>query len=176
MELSSMSQDELLALGLLAGGLVLAALKFGWLMFRMNLNAEAFTSAVHKLIDAGDLDRAVKLCRAVPGALVTSGTLDMLQAHQNGDRDSASLREAFERGTGGTTEKLKKLGWAPPLAIAAAAAGLYLLHRAGIPFQPYHLGLGGAALFLVVLTYRQQASIKKTTLAARDAIIEKLSA
>jgi len=52
-------------------GFMLALQRFFVVFIQLDLNTEAFTSQIRKLVRANNIDRAIKLCNAAPGAAVT---------------------------------------------------------------------------------------------------------
>jgi len=64
----------------------------------LKMNVKALMMQLTKLVQAGNVDRALKLCRAAPGAYLTSGLIPALQVFQNGNAKRADLVQAFEQG------------------------------------------------------------------------------
>lgn len=69
--------------------------RFIFLFFRYNINANAFMQNVQKLVMAGNLDRAIKLCNAAPAAalprVVKAG---LTRANKGSEAISAAIAEA----------------------------------------------------------------------------------
>jgi len=177
MEFSKMSQTEMLIFGILGAAVLVSLIKHIRLMFKVKINAAAFMAQIKKLIDAKNVDRAIKLSSVAQDALLCRGTKAVLETWQGGNKDSYSLRESFERGAGvgGVDQYLKKPAWAPPLALVFVAAGVYLIFSSGIQPHNAHWGMAGAAVFLVIISYVTQSRIKKESLRARDELVEKLT-
>ena len=60
------------------------------------IRPDLFSDIVVKLVSAGHLDRAIKLCGAAPNALFVKGVFSLLNAAQAGERNRASLENAFD--------------------------------------------------------------------------------
>lgn len=56
----------ILAMSIVAIGIVIE--RFIFLFFKYNINAHAFMAQIQKLVMAGNVDRAIKLCNAAPSA------------------------------------------------------------------------------------------------------------
>ncbi len=56
----------ILAVSIIALGIIIE--RFIFLFFKYNINANAFMAQIQKLVMAGNIDRAIKLCNAAPSA------------------------------------------------------------------------------------------------------------
>ena len=69
--------------------------RFIFLFFRYNINGSAFMAQITKLITAGNIDRAIKLCNAAPAAalprVVKAG---LLRANKGSDAITSGVAEA----------------------------------------------------------------------------------
>lgn len=162
---------------ILAGaGLALGLFPLIRLFFRLNINAQAFSAQIQKLVQANNADRAIKLCSVVPNAPLARGAKAMLQAHQQGVRDSLALKEAFETGAGGLKSAFGKFAWMNYLGLALflAAAGMALAE--GFDPAPEEIGVGLGAFVVNYLGVVKPFSIRGQAEDARDAMIDVLVA
>lgn len=92
------------------------------LAFRLNLNAPPFMEQVQKLVLAGNIDRAVKLCAAAPGAALARVMKAGLSRANRGEQEVArALEEAVLEMTPLVTKRIQPL-WS--LANVATLVGL----------------------------------------------------
>ncbi len=92
------------------------------LAFRLNLNAPPFMEQVQKLVLAGNIDRAIKLCAAVPGAALARVVKAGLSRSNRGEQEVArALEEAVLEMTPLVTKRIQPL-WS--LANIATLVGL----------------------------------------------------
>ncbi len=92
------------------------------LAFRLNLNAPPFMEQVQKLVLAGNIDRAVKLCAAAPNAALARVVKAGLSRANRGDQEVArALEEAVLEVTPLVTKRIQPL-WS--LANVATLVGL----------------------------------------------------
>jgi len=103
-------------------GVVVFIERFVTLFFKYNINADAFMSQIHKLVDANNIDRAVKLCNAAPNAALPRVIRPGLAC---ADGDACEARGAVEEAVLEVVPLLQKrarslLG----VAIIAACLGL----------------------------------------------------
>lgn len=76
-------------------GSILLLPQFFRLFFVQPINVPAFSSVIQKLINASNIDRAIKLCSAAPNALITRGTKGILQGVIRGEKDPESIKRNF---------------------------------------------------------------------------------
>jgi biopolymer transport protein ExbB/TolQ len=92
------------------------------LAFRLNLNAPPFMEQIQKLVLAGNVDRAVKLCAAAPTAALARVVKAGLSRANRGDQEVArALEEAVLEVTPMVTKRIQPL-WS--LANVATLVGL----------------------------------------------------
>jgi len=69
--------------------------RFVFLFFKFNINARAFMAQIDKLVRAGNIDRAIKLCNAAPSAalpkVIKAG---LIRANKNELEIASSIEEA----------------------------------------------------------------------------------
>jgi len=110
---------------------MLPVLRWLPLMF-YSINHEAFTAQIVKLLKAGNAERALKLCNAVPRAFYVAMMKALLEAGQACKPDdgegivSESLRDAFQREQAKQLRRARNLGFLAPIGVLVAAAGLFL--------------------------------------------------
>ena len=92
------------------------------LAFGLNLNAGPFMEQIQKLVLSGNVDRAVKLCGAVPNAALSRVIRAGLTRANRGDQEvSRALEEAVLEVTPGISKRISSL-WS--LANVATLVGL----------------------------------------------------
>lgn len=107
---------------LLAISLGVAAERAYTLMFRYNLNAPPFMEQISKLVQTGNVDRAVKLCAAAPHAPLAKVIRAGLQRASHGEIEVArSVEEAL---TEATPHVHARIQWLWSLANIATLIGL----------------------------------------------------
>lgn len=79
------------AFGLLAA--ITQAVVAALIGYRMKINVEAFESQIEKLLMANNIDRAIKLCNAVPDSLVARAVKTMLVRANHGQTERAAAYE-----------------------------------------------------------------------------------
>jgi len=113
---------ELEIIGLFALSALAVIAHFLLLLSRV-LNNAAFAAQIRKLVDSGNTERAIKLCRAVPRASMSRMTEAMLRA--SGQEFAVEgLREAYSTTWAAERERLSQGWWLPYAAMASAAACL----------------------------------------------------
>jgi biopolymer transport protein ExbB len=106
----------------LASGLAVAVERLITLLFRYNLNAGPFMEQVNKLVMAGNVDRAVKLCTAAPNSPLARVVKAGLTRANRGEIEVAkSLEEAIVEHTPHITTRIP---WLWSLANIATLVGL----------------------------------------------------
>ena len=93
-------------------------------VFMMKINAAMLTAQLEKLILANNIDRAIKLCNAVPGKLYSKGALALLKAYQEGTHGAKALRQVFEEAIVGHKKRIALGRVVGIVAFLVAAAGL----------------------------------------------------
>jgi hypothetical protein len=161
---------------MLIGGaaLVMAVLPLVRLMFRININTAMFAKMLKKLVAADNVDRAIKLCNAVPHVPVAKGAKGVLKLYQQRVSDGRTLADEFERSAGGVKKVVSKYTWSAYLALATAAGGAFVIFSSTEPPQAPEMILCGAAAFVAILVIRQDASIRRATKKLCDQLIADL--
>lgn len=160
---------------ILAGaGLALGLFPIIRLLFRLNINAEAFSAQIQKLVLANNVDRAIKLCSAVSSTPLGQGTRAMLKAHQEGVHDSLALKEAFETGTGGTKKVYSKFAWMNYLGMALILAAAGLVVAEGLDPQQIEIGLVLGGFVVNYLGIVKPIGIRNLALQVRDVLADVL--
>jgi biopolymer transport protein ExbB len=130
--------------------------RFVTLFFTFNINADAFMSQIFKLVDANNIDRAVKLCNAAPQAALPRVIKPGLVC---ADGDACEARSAVEEAVLEVVPLLKKRALSL-LGAAIIAAGLGLLGSAiGLIRAFSSLDHAGPELDPVGLTHGLTASM-----------------
>ncbi len=125
-----MKMDPLVYLCAIAA-VLLPVLRWLPLMFN-SINSEAFTQQILKLLEAGNLDRAIKLCNAAPRAFYVAMVKATLEAAQKCRPDDGkplveeTLRDAFQREYSVQMKRARSLGFLPPIGALVAAGGLFM--------------------------------------------------
>src|ERR1700719_2850786 len=102
--------------------LALAAQRWLTLMYRFRLDAPTFMEITGKLVRAGNLDRAVKLCDTAPSAPLAQVIRAGLARAPQGKR---AVSEPMEAAIGERAPALHaRIGWLKPLALCGAASGI----------------------------------------------------
>ena len=157
---------------ILAGAsLALGLFPLGRLLFRININAPMFATAIQKLIAADNLDRAIKLSRAAPAAPLANGTRALLEAYQEGIRDSLALKEAFETGAGGLKRTIGKFTWMSYTGLALFLLAAGFAFALGFNLRPEEGGLGLAAFVVSFLGITKALGFRRQAEMARDQMI-----
>ena len=155
----------MIALGLLAVGLVASLTITIPLFFMLSINAKAFMAQIKKLIAADNVERAIKLCNAAPNTVVGAGTKGMLVAHGlQGATDSTALQNAFDKALPDLFNLIKKLRVLGFVALGCLAlAALQILKGGADPsaIPPYLMVLGGGLLLSVIAGEKKLADLKK---------------
>lgn len=125
-----MQMDPLVYLCAIAA-VLLPVLRWLPLMF-FSIHSEAFTLQILKLLKAGNLERAIKLCSAVPRAFYVAMIKATLEAAHKCKPDDGrglveeTLRDAFQREYSVQMKRARSLGFLPPLGALVAAGGLFI--------------------------------------------------
>jgi biopolymer transport protein ExbB/TolQ len=131
-------------------GVIVFIERFVTLFFKYNINADAFMSQIHKLVDANNIDRAVKLCNAAPQAALPRVIKPGLAC---ADGDACEARGAIEEAALEVVPRLRKRARSL-LGVAIIAAGLGLLGSViGLIRALSSLEHAGPELDLVGLTH-----------------------
>lgn len=139
-----------LVYGLGIAGAALALLRNIFIALKLKVDVKALNAQLTKLIAAGNLDRALKLCRAVPNAFYTKGVLPALEVLQKEGAKRQDLIQAFEQGIA-TQKSLLMLGRAIGVVaglIAGAGLVLGVINAETVPSSAY--AAPAAGLFLAV--------------------------
>ncbi len=161
-------------------GAALAVALLAWFPWgRANLSHDMFVAMVHKLLAAGNPDRARKLCKAAPNApfvAACDAALAALEASK-GEPDaevSIRMREAFDRALLDGLHRAGKTSWLALVAAALAgvAGYLVLIEHA----TPWALSLAGVALFVIFLARHTAMKIAIAAGTHRDPLLTAMTA
>lgn len=94
------------------------------IFFRMNINQRLFMDQIKKLLQAGNRERAIKLCAVAPNAVGTQGVEALLRLSPDGFQDTVTLKETFDRAEGKT---MRKLSSAMLMALLGGLASIALV-------------------------------------------------
>ena len=170
-----MSQDVIIALGLLAVGLIASLTITIPLFFQLNINANLFIVQIKKLVAADNVERAIKLCTAAGNSVVAQGTKGMLLAHGlQGATDSTALQNAFDKALPDLYNLIKKLRVLGFVALGCLALAALQLLKGGANIShipPHALVAGGALLFSVILGEKKLADIKKDAKWSKEQVL-----
>ena len=86
---------------------------------RLRIQAPAFCAQIQKLVAAGNVERALKLCAAAPSSPVVILIKMGLEANQNKQSARAAMNAAYPRVLAAT-----RAGLVPALVLAALAVGM----------------------------------------------------
>ncbi len=139
-----------LVYGLGIAGAVIGLLRNIFISMSLKINVQALMAQVEKLIVADNLDRALKLCRAVPKAYLTSGLIPALEVFQKGGAKRTDLVQAYEQGVASKKPLLLlgRIGGVVGGLLAAAGLVLGILNAETVPPEAY--AAPAAGLFFVV--------------------------
>lgn len=141
---------------LIVSGMALAGLRMLQLLV-LFINVPQFTQVVRKLLAADNLDRAFKLCNAVPKAPFPRTVKQLLERAKKHDSASAApMRADLKELLDTEYQQLNKYAWLGSLGVllAAAGAGLSLSE----PNAPLFVLFG--AVVAVVLTFNASRKAK----------------
>ena len=141
---------------------------------RVNLNADAFMHQITKLVVAQNIERAIKLCKAVPLAAISRVTLAMLEQKQKG-ASPEELRISYESTLRASLVEQAKGAMLTNLAFVLSLVALATPSReTGIALMPSliaPLAISGIA-GLLVLGFRR---MRKGVTRAGDGLLSTLS-
>jgi biopolymer transport protein ExbB/TolQ len=166
-------------------GLVLTAERFYYIYIVCNINTEAFTSQIQKLVAANNIERAIKLCNAAPTAALPKVIRAGLAAagKREAEIDGALRETALEilprlaarlpvlKGAAATAILLGILGMAVGL-VRACAGTAPLAEAGGAPFPaggllasmyPLAFGAAAAILFTAVHVFLSRKAVRIAT-------------
>jgi hypothetical protein len=169
-----MEQNIDLTFILAGAGLAFGLVPLGWLMFKANINAAAFGAAIKKLVEASNLDRAIKLCSAAPTVPLAKGTRAVLEAYRDGSRDSVALKESFETaaGAGGLGKAIGRFSWMSYLGLVLSlAAGGALFYYGFVP-SAERVGVCVAAFVIGIIGIFKNSGVRGQAERSRDDTIE----
>jgi len=105
----------------LAFVLAIIAERFVYILTRYRVNSREFMAQIRKLVQAGNIDRAIKLCEAAPLPLLQVVKSGLTQVNRGDDAVIASMEEKWaELGP----ELEKRIAWLWTLANIATLIGL----------------------------------------------------
>jgi hypothetical protein len=163
-----------LVLVLSGAALLAGVLPMARLAFRINLNATMFLSYIRKLLDSGNLDRAIKLSAAAPASPLARGVNAMLKAYASRITDALDLKDTFERGAGGLSRTIFGWTWMSWLALALLTAATVLAGSRGFDLRAWEIGVGLAALLITLSGIRMAYKILNQAVAAREELLRAL--
>jgi hypothetical protein len=135
-----------------------------WLAGRINTGL--FADMVVKLVDAGNLDRARKLCAAAPRSLFVTACarcLDALPGASASDAEAtAELRETFVGAVRDGVRRRQRTGWLSLVSLVAVAIAVYMV----VAEHAYPGALAGVAVAGALLAFTRRA----TRRLARDTV------
>jgi hypothetical protein len=162
-----------------AMGLLLTLPLAVMLMVRESLNTEAFAVQVIKLVEAGNIDRAGKLCAVAPGVFAVSGVAAVVGAWQQGERSRSGLQAAYERVTAPRRKGMQTYRWASVggMLLGAAALGgtALVVTSSGMLPPQWAWGLGLVPIVVGVFNIRKSAQIPARSDRAFASILRALS-
>jgi hypothetical protein len=156
--------------------LLLVLLRLRVVFLKLNIHTGAFSGGVIRLIGKDDIDRAIKLCRAAPGAVAAAAVGAVLEAWDGGMRDRRSLRSEVDSKIGGIDEIVGQGMIFSPFGALFGSASIILAWYQGLggtPFQ-YIALMGGAAIVGALLGEIKARRIAKAAHRAVDRVIEAL--
>ncbi len=139
--------------------------RFLFFSMRVQLNVDAFFSQIKKLWNAGNLDRAEKLCKVIPGNPYADLVLVAIHhAHKPVPVADLALRETIEKLHFPLGRRINRF---PPLALTASLVGMAGTHAMGgfhklppdvptfleLPLPYFPFAFGGLLAVLSILMY-----------------------
>ncbi len=129
-------------------------------VFRWQINIPAFNAALIKLARAGNMERALKLCRVAPNAIYARMVTPAIQAAMDQETDGLRRAAAMERAFAEAEPAAMKLDHNGPLlsgiALAACVAAAAVALVSGV--APVQYVLAGAAAPAAVSLFSLNAS------------------
>ncbi len=128
-----------LVYGLGIAGAVIAMARNIFITMSLKINVEVLMGQLVKLIEAGNIDRARKLCEAAPRAYIMSGLIPALKVFAQGDAKRGDLVGAYEQGVA-TRKPLLTLGRIVGVVAGLLAVGglvLGIMHAESVPPEGY---------------------------------------
>ncbi|MBU1510854.1 Hsp70 family protein [Myxococcota bacterium] len=122
-----------------------------WMQFRMS-NTEAFMSQIEKLVKSNNLERAIKLCNAIPEEPLSKGTRAVLKVHMAGqDLNETEVIDTFHEALrgGSVRASMSPFRGLKTISFFVAVGGL-LLHLFG-PFVHLFAGFWITTLAFFVM-------------------------
>jgi hypothetical protein len=155
------------------GGAAFAALP--WI--KGALNAHAFATIVVKLANAGNVERVVKLCRAVPDAPFAAATAVAIEALHGAPDDAAEatamLRDRFRGSVRAWIDRASNR-WIYIAIAAGGAAGACLLPRPSV--LPVTAAIAGLAVIVLAYMWLQARKLAHDAVEQGDAVVAALVA
>jgi hypothetical protein len=147
---------EFVAWATAASALVLSFVAV-WPWFRRSLKHTMFADQVIKLCNAGNVDRARKLCSAAPDNPMVAATGKCLAALDEGGSEPTSetiarLRDLYHRSMKADLATAAKQFWIAIVVLVDVAVGVYLVMGLGAP--GFTLALHALALLTLSRAYR----------------------
>lgn len=166
--------QEIVALGAGVGALA-AAGRVWWPWFRGLVNADAFATQIVRLAQAGNVDRAKKLCGAAPAAPICAATLAAIEAARTAPDDRAEATAIVRERFRGAIRATVDAGAASWLVIGAALAGIALALALPDPSAlPLVAPFAGFAALLLVHAYATARRLATDAVTHGDRIAEAL--
>jgi hypothetical protein len=142
---------------------------------RMNLNTEGFVHQIKRLVAAQNIERAIKLCNAVPHAAISRISRELLEKKQSG-ASAGELHDAYQSSLEDSLVEIAKGAAFTNLALAMAVIALALpSQETGIALVPSliaPLAIASVAA-LLVLGFR---SLRSRLSRAGESLVSELSA
>jgi hypothetical protein len=171
---------DLESLAWMVAGAALAAARLLPLI-KVSIHTKRFAAQIVKLLDQDDPSRALKLCKAAPGApsvRIVQVTLDAareLARHESEGRIRDALEEAFDKQRDEELARLRKRRWLAPLGVLIAilgAAGV-LASETEMPGQA---GIAALAVVLALMAHRIVRTIAADSAAIREGLVTAVAA
>jgi biopolymer transport protein ExbB len=159
-------------------GLVLLAPR-AFLLLRGHINVHLFGEVLAKLVRAGDLDRALRLCAAAPHSFYVQIARPMLEAAEQSKASGDALlrervRDAFDTERPRQLARIRAHRWTLAAAVVAAVVGA-LLAIAADPSQDYVLLGSFAVVGLVLLDRRKVRAFERDSRSAGEQLLALLT-
>ena len=157
-----MEASQALGYALLAGGIALLGHALVAVMAR-NVSFRAANTMVIKLANAGNLERACKLCMAAPGSYLLAVAAALAAP-------AADVHAAFDEAAGQLIERWRRIIERGMFGAVFAGGGVALAisqHQAGT----FHWVCGGAAALLAIWILARRGHMARSLAAARHDVL-----
>ena len=143
----------------LIGAIALSAIRHGYILFKLNLHASAFAAAITKLLRAGNVERAMKLCGAAPGNHLARCTSEMLMRYQEGWKERSLLRDIWKPHRAALKAILGKLRLLSIIAVPGALGAIAVAWFQLKLISHTWLIMGGIVLVITIAAERKGLSM-----------------